>query len=72
MARAKCIPPPAVLNPDDAPEGHVAKAFTYDINCLSCAFYPGEGPLCSGPPCTAARRADGISVIYVPKTTEVA
>lgn len=59
-----------VLNPNDAPAGHVA---VEALNCTGCAFFGRRG--CSipdseiAPACSPVQRGDGKSVIFVPETS---
>jgi C4-type Zn-finger protein len=55
------------VNPHEAPTGYVAKA---SVSCEECAFREDD-IACYRAPCSASRRQDGCSVIFVPVDDEI-
>ena len=51
------------LNPNEAPPGYVAVADASARGCSGCAI--NETPTCNEANCTAMRRKDGHSVIFI-------
>lgn len=55
-----------MIDPNDAPDGYVAKEST--LGCIGCALYINGHKTCLKPTgCFAAQRNDGHSVIFVKK-----